>query len=586
MQKDDTIIDNIRKLHNNDESQIKIVESQSDKTMVEASAGCGKTKVLISTIAYNIAKERIQSTKKILALTFSVNAAYKIKKDVIEQLPLILGEDNIENKTISKNILVSNYHGLCRRILSLYGKRAFNMYLDLKDYNVVSDDKIPNSILLSDQEKYIIKNVNDSIINADIDQFTSLLSQYNDIIINKILVEKYITYNSIISLVLEIFFKFPNLKQQYRNLFEFIIVDEYQDTNILGYLLLKEIIHPKTRLLFFGDSLQRIYGFIGAIPNIMQKTIEEFQMKKIELSINYRFKDNIELLQLDKNIRFNAHNPDLIEKNSNPNIVCAHDYESEYSWIIDKINNNISNDISTTILVKSLSSNYNTSYLLSKLKSSDIKFFYALFTDDSDEYVKFHTYAYETFINMIKDKRVVTKKIIEKFYLKIINKYDNNLNEIYNSLIILLRKFLDSIYEIYQIYKMDDLINYIIDIFANNGLKQYMNRIDEKVIVATIHSYKGLEAECVIVTDLESNNFPNYYTCKYCTNSNTCLLFGGNKKNYLEELSVFYVAITRARKELYLTYSKNQLTKFGVKDCNKSCMLNLKGIGYLNQIDI
>lgn len=59
-----------------------------------------------------------------------------------------------------------------------------------------------------------------------------------------------------------------------------------------------------------------------------------------------------------------------------------------------------------------------------------------------------------------------------------------------------------------------------------------------------------------------------------------------NSINAPEELSVFYVAITRAKKDLYLTYSLTQRQKYGVKNCNKSCLLNLYGIGNENLIKI
>lgn len=586
MQKRDEILNNIKKIHNDDNTQMEIIKSECQRLMVEASAGSGKTKVLISTIAYNLATKKLPNTKKILALTFSVNASYKIKKDVIEQLPIIIDGESTENKLVTKNILVSNYHGLCRRILNLYGKKLTNSSFELKDFSIVSDNKIPCEINLTDEEKDIIKRFDNSIAMVDFDEYSKLLKNYNDIILKKLVVEKYLTYNSMISLVLELFDKYSNLKKQYRNLFEFIIVDEYQDTNLLGYSLLKEIIGEDTRLLFFGDSLQRIYGFIGAIPNIMNKTQKEFKMDRIELNINYRFKDNPELLLLDKNVRLNAYDSSLITKISNPIIICANDYDKEYTWIVNKLLENIEKNINTTILVKSVNNNYNTSNLLLKLKNSNIKFFYALFSDDCEEYIKFHVDAYDSFYKIVKDKKVITKKILENYYGNFIKKYIKLNNPVYDSLIILLRKLLDSIYDIYQSYKIEDLILFILDVFSNNGLKQYMNRIDEKIIIATIHSYKGLESDCVIVTDLESNIFPSYFTCKECKNSDSCKQCIIEEKIFLEELSVFYVAITRAKKELYLTYSENQLTKIGTKKCNRSCMLNLIGIGNSNMIKV
>lgn len=587
MLKSNDVLTKISNIHNGDKSQLSVITSENPRMIIEASAGSGKTKTLISSVAYNIATGLIPSTKKILALTFSVNAAYKIKKDVIEQLPILFEDNDFSDTLVSKKILVSNYHGLCRKILGLYGFKLSDILTSLNEFNIIDDKKIPNEITLLDDEKEIIKNIIDSISDADIQKMNNNIEKYNEIILMKIVSHKYITYNSIITLVIELFKRYPILLKQYQNLFELIIVDEYQDTNLLGYILLKMLITDKTRLLFFGDPLQRIYGFIGAIPNIMDITKEKFNMKKIVLEQNYRFKDNPELLKLDRVIRLNSINSPNIQEISNPNIICSNNYDSEYTWIISKVLENISSNINSTILVKSLNNNFNTQYLLSKLKERDIPFFYALFTDESEEYILFHEHSYKELKKSIKDKKVVNKKILEKFYSSIMLYYQSNSNPIYSSLLILLRKFIDSIYDIYSKYRMEDLINFIYDVLENKGLKQYMNKIDEKLIIATIHAYKGLESECIIVADLESYNFPGYYTCSNCSEfGNGCRICGATEKQFLEELSVFYVAITRAKKDLYLTYSLTQRQKYGVKNCNKSCLLNLYGIGNENLIKI
>ena len=122
------------------------------------------------------------------------------------------------------------------------------------------------------------------------------------------------------------------------------------------------------------------------------------------------------------------------------------------------------------------------------------------------------------------------------------------------------------------------------DLLLNYGLKQYMNRIDEKIIVATIHSFKGLETDVAFVVDLEKDVFHFWAECKKCNNSNDCHECGLSDKKFLEELSIFYVAITRAKKQLFLTFSKTQYTKNGENNCNSSCFLKLKGIGYNNLV--
>lgn len=580
-----SIIDKITQIHNGDNDQINIILSNEKKIIVEAAAGSGKTKVLISFVAYKIAAKQLSSTKKILALTFSVNAAYKIKKDVIEQIPSILGNKMLNEKNISKRVMVSNYHGLCRRILNLYSGKILKFQKRIEEFNIVDDSEILKKVILTDEEKELINDFDQVIKEGNIDKFNSLYSQYNNLILDKVSISGYLTYNSIITLVLKIFDENKVINNQYKSLFEYIVIDECQDTNVLGYELLKKLIDSNTKLLFFGDSLQRIYGFIGAIPNIMNLLKNDYNMRLVRLNHNYRFEDNQNLLLLDRNIRYNSYNPELITDLSHPNIICSNTYESEYTWIINKVKENIENNSNSTILVKSFNGNDNTKRLLEKLQEENIPFFNALFTDEGEEYIDFHRTAYNVFYREIYEKRKIAKKVLEKCFVEISDKYKDSNNQVYLSLLILLRKFIDSISEISSAYKFDDLLFFIMDVLLNNGLKQYMNKIDEKVIVATIHAFKGLESDVVFLVDLERNIFPSYYTCKNCS-SVDCSNYDGIESSFIDELSVYYVAITRARKELFISFSKNQLTKFGIKPCNGSCLINLPGIGYDNYLII
>lgn len=582
---ENSIIDKITQIHNGDKDQINIILSNEKKIIVEAAAGSGKTKVLISFVAYKIATQQLSSTKKILALTFSVNAAYKIKKDVIEQIPSILGNRMLNEKNISKRVMVSNYHGLCRRILNLYSGKILKFQKRIEEFNIVDDSEILKKVILIDEEKELINDFDQIIKEGNIDRFNSLYSQYNNLILDKVSILGYLTYNSIITLVLKIFDENKVINNQYKSLFEYIVIDECQDTNVLGYELLKKLIDSNTKLLFFGDSLQRIYGFIGAIPNIMNLLKNEYNMQLIRLNHNYRFEDNQNLLLLDRNIRFNSYNSELITDLSHPNIICSNTYESEYTWIINKVKENIENNSNSTILVKSFNGNDNTKRLLEKLQEENIPFFNALFTDESEEYIDFHRTAYNVFYREIYEKRKIAKKVLEKCFVEISDKYKDSNNQVYFSLLILLRKFIDSISEISSAYKFDDLLFFVMDVLLNNGLKQYMNKIDEKVIVATIHAFKGLESDVVFLVDLERNIFPSYYTCKNCR-SVDCSNYDGIESSFIDELSVYYVAITRARKELFISFSKNQITKFGIKPCKGSCLINLPGIGYDNYLII
>ena len=577
------IVNNIKKIHSNDDTQLDIITSKEKKIIIEAAAGSGKTKVLISSIAYKLATNCFSSNKKILALTFSVNAAYKIKKDLLEKLPKIIEKENFTDKGISQKITVTNYHGICRKILQLYGSKYLNLDKDFKEVKIISDNELNKNILLDLNEKNIIEQFNNSIKNCNFHVYYQLLNEYNQLMIDCINNCNSMTYNSIITLSIKILKENNSLRNQYQKLYECIIVDECQDTNILGYELLRQFINDENNLMFFGDSLQRIYGFIGAIPNVMDIFEREFKLIKKTMVRTYRFMDNRELLLLDKNIRLNAQHQEPLEV-SNPYILHASNFKKEYEWILNKINELEDSYDSFTILVKSLNGNLNTEYLLHLLEQRNVSYFNALFTDDSIEYKNFHETVYKIFLEESFSKMKISKKVLEKCYFKVEKIYQNNSNQIYKSLLILLHHFIDSIDELSGTLKLEDIVYFMSDLLLNYGLKQYMNRIDEKIIVATIHSFKGLETDVAFIVDLEENVFHFWLECKECINSRDCHEFGGDDKKFLEELSVFYVAVTRARKQLFLTFSETQITKIGEKKCNSSCFLKLNGIGYDNLV--
>lgn len=577
------IVNNIKKIHSNDDTQLDIITSKEKKIIIEAAAGSGKTKVLISSIAYKLATNCFSSNKKILALTFSVNAAYKIKKDLLEKLPKIIEKENFTDKGISQKITVTNYHGICRKILQLYGSKYLNLDKNFKEVKIISDNELNKNVLLDLNKKNIIEQFNNSIKNCNFHVYYQLLNEYNQLMIDCINNCNSMTYNSIITLSIKILKENNSLRNQYQKLYECIIVDECQDTNILGYELLRQFINDENNLMFFGDSLQRIYGFIGAIPNVMDIFEREFKLIKKTMVRNYRFMDNRELLLLDKNIRLNAQHQEPLEV-SNPYILHASNFKKEYEWILNKINELEDSYDSFTILVKSLNGNLNTEYLLHLLEQRNVSYFNALFTDDSIEYKNFHETVYKIFLEESFSKMKISKKVLEKCYFKVEKIYQNNSNQIYKSLLILLHHFIDSIDELSGTLKLEDIVYFMSDLLLNYGLKQYMNRIDEKIIVATIHSFKGLETDVAFIVDLEENVFHFWLECKECINSRDCHEFGGDDKKFLEELSVFYVAVTRARKQLFLTFSETQITKIGEKKCNSSCFLKLNGIGYDNLV--
>lgn len=589
------IKEEIQSLHEGDDQQLKVIFSEKSRILVEAPAGYGKTTTVISRLAYLLSIISVPYPKKILALTFSVNAALKIKRDVACKLPSLLGISNNPNFVATK-LTITNYHGFCKNILKKYGYLLSGSLKKLDEITAIGDEEISKradtKTVLSTGEALIISNLNDAIKNAHKIE-NEMIEIYNEIIIRKLLPIGKITHNAIILLTLELFSKHPEIVKFYRNYFTAIVVDEYQDTNIIAWKLLHSVIGEDTNLLFVGDSLQRIYGFIGAYPNIMEKSGRLYNMETISLDKNYRFRNNPEMLKLDNNIRQNAANfnsPNITEE-----AVLPYHFDEaqkdEAVWISRKVDSLLKEHPAAKITVLVKNRGENTKIIETEMNNMGIEYFYALYKDDDEEYIEFHKKCLEVFNSTLQKRNSLTRDMLIKFADEIKDIYKNSDSEISKSLISLLYALAERITIDYGCLDPDDRKLLLKDIFENRQLKQAMEYIPAKVMFGTIHSAKGLEWDYVLLADVEKFIMPFFNTCNYCgqkwfgiQDEKECRL---NKKidsvmenMLLEELCVFYVAITRARNQVYITSSRERFNTNGRQFRNSllSCLPLLKGI--------
>ena len=577
--------------HAGDEKQLEVIFSSAKKLLVEAPAGYGKTHTMVSKIAFMLATNQIPVPKRLLALTFSVNAAYKIKKDIINNIPELLDNSN-KKINIKERIFVSNYHGFCRSVLKKYGYKLHSSLSKLDTFQSI-DDSDPQRLMqtikgLSLEDAHFITDYNISVKNINGKFLKDNFDRYNELVLSNILNQNSIPFNAILTLTLKLFCDFKNILEFYRKYFTVILVDEFQDTNLLSYWLLQSLITEKTKLILLGDSLQRIYGFIGAVPNLLDKAKSKFKMQKIQLDKNYRFALNPNMLQLDKIIRQNAitpfQNPNNLRANIQFNIYENQEKEAlkVVKRSIELIENNPESNLA--IIVKQRGPNIN--HIIKTFNDKEITFFYGLFTDEDSKYIQFNRKCLFEFIELLKSHKRITKKLAKKHIDKIKDIYKDDSSPIINALIKLLSVFWERIFIDYTFLSFEDKINLIKDTFEHNGLKQFMEYLDSKIIISTVHAAKGLEWDFVIIPDMEQDQFPNWFgLCGKCKNRRNCSIqiTKENEKNFLEELSVFYVAVTRAKKQVFFTASKMQKTNNGDKKKNLSCFMKLPGMNIDNR---
>lgn len=224
--------------------------------------------------------------------------------------------------------------------------------------------------------------------------------------------------------------------------------------------------------------------------------------------------------------------------------------------------------------------------IVAKLDKKGIKYFNALFKETDPEYLKFYSIAIEEFHN------TTSGKAVQRDLQKCLNAVKSREHEIYHQDD---KKFIfEAMYKLLEVLfnhsrnwegTSKDKYENIEFALANNGLKHMMEFIDESVVLTSIHSAKGLEWDYVIIPKLNSFSFPGSVVCKACQAVFSCkseynyceFLFEETmEKTFKEEISVLYVAVTRAKKDVFITVNigKNHWN-YAKKT---SCLLNLKGL--------
>ncbi|MZQ85721.1 DNA helicase PcrA [Paenibacillus sp. 5J-6] len=288
------ILDAIKRLN---PQQRKAVEAVDGPLLIMAGAGSGKTRVLTHRIAYLIGTRRA-APWSILALTFTNKAAREMQERVGK---LVGGSGN--------DIWVSTFHSMCvrmlRRDITRIGFTSNFTILDSGDQ--LSVIKTCCKELNIDTKKFEPKTFQAAISTAKNElispkQFEDKIGDYFDGLTSKIytLYQKKLRSNNsldfddLIMATIHLFNEVPEVLDYYQNKFQYIHVDEYQDTNRAQYMLCQMIAAKHKRICVVGDSDQSIYRWRGAdITNILNFEQDYPDATSILLEQNYRSTSNI-----------------------------------------------------------------------------------------------------------------------------------------------------------------------------------------------------------------------------------------------------------------------------------------------------
>ncbi|HPC57032.1 MAG TPA: 3'-5' exonuclease [Caldisericia bacterium] len=598
------------------ENQKKAVLHIEGPLLVFAGAGSGKTKTLTYRVAYLIEELKVKPDN-ILAVTFTNKASEEMKERI----------KNLLNKDINL-FWIGTFHSMCSRILRkeivYLGYNKNFTILDEDDSLKIIDEAIKN---LDFQKNYFqsreiynkisyIKSrglfVEDYIPKDGCDEaLKKIFLKYEEIKKKGNLVD----FDDLINFVTKILNQNDIISRFYSEKFKFILVDEYQDINPAQHKLLKALTKYNKNIFVVGDDDQSIYKFRGSSSELMLSFKDDFEkVEVVYLSENYRSTETIVNASkfLIKNNKTREEKPLYAIKSGGDKIKLyrAINEIDEARFVIKKIIElkETGIDFSQIAILYRTNAQSRTfeeaailfsipyrlvggikfyqrkeikdllSYLRIVLNERDFLSLERVFNfpkigvgEKTFDKIKFYLETEKSLIDSLEKILEITKnKKVKNSITKFIENYkkwrnlQDDIFELINSIISdvqflenLEEEKKENIYEFLNIVKefndrtgstkLEDFLSYI-------SLISDMDTIDtsDKITLMTVHSAKGLEFNTVFIVGLEEGLFPHFKS----------LLSNDDVE---EERRLLYVAMTRAKENLYLTYSMRR-TRMGVPE--------------------
>lgn len=272
------------------EAQREAVTAPLGPVLVLAGPGSGKTRVLTHRIAYLIRGHHVPPYR-ILAVTFTNKAAREMR----DRIKTLLGED-------LRGLTVGTFHSVCARILREDGERV-GLHRGFVIYDTTDQRNIIRTALRQlnlDDKLYPPQRVHAAISRAKNEllppEAFPVLSYRDEIyrrvyeLYQKILRENQgVDFDDLLMLTVQLLREHPDVREIYQRRWPHILVDEFQDTNMAQYTIVRLLAGPEPSLFVVGDEDQSIYGFRGAdYRNVLRFRRDFPQAKVVVLEENYR----------------------------------------------------------------------------------------------------------------------------------------------------------------------------------------------------------------------------------------------------------------------------------------------------------
>ncbi len=598
-------------LENLNKEQKLAVTTTEGPLLVIAGAGSGKTKVLTTRIAY-ILEKKLANPSEILAITFTNKAAKEMKGRVQKLVPFGIHE-----------MQISTFHSFGLKIIKEnYAELGFEKNLTILDASdsktlikkILSDLNYDTNMYNPNTIKNRISSCKNELIDAK--GFERFIASAMDEVVHKVFLsyEKKLKTNNSLDfddlLILPIkLFENKKILERYQKMFKYILIDEYQDTNEAQYILIKKLSANNPNVCVVGDESQSIYAFRGSnYKNILNFEKDFKNAIQIVLEQNYRSTQNI--LTIANNVIKN--NKQRKEKNlwtdqiDGDEVVLnqVQDEKTEADYIAKKIKElkNEGEDLNevgilyrTNAQARPLQEAMLENHIAYKVVGS-YQFYGRKEIKDLLAYLKllYNQNDDVSFMRVINEpKRGIGNKTIETLSIQAEEKNCSLYNAISEGKTLAFKETIEGLKQISEDITLTELVDEILDktgmrselkkensamadirlenleefksittsFEENYGIISLGEFLDEisllvdvveegedvpKVSLMTIHAAKGLEFDYVFLPGVEEGFMP------HC-NSFAC------EDDIEEERRLCYVAITRARKQLWLLYTKSRM---------------------------
>ncbi|MAD58958.1 MAG: ATP-dependent DNA helicase [Flammeovirgaceae bacterium] len=624
------------------QNQKEAVIHENGPCLVIAGAGSGKTRVLTYRIAHLISSG--VDPFSILALTFTNKAAKEMKK----RIEKIVG-------TEARSLWMGTFHSIFARILRSEGYK-----LGYPPNFVIYDTQDSKSLI-----KSIVKELNldpkiykENFVYNRISNAKNRLISYTDYANNPILQEEdasslrpkiseiyrmYVKrcfksqamdFDDLLFNTNILFSEHVDVLNKYQQLFQHVLIDEFQDTNYCQYLITKKLAAVHRNIFVVGDDAQSIYAFRGAEIRYILKFEDDFdELKTVKLEQNYRSTKTI-VKAANSVIENNKSkiSKEVWTENEDGELISLRKSFSDNdegkmvsNLIFEEKNKNQLSNSKFAVLYRTNSQSRSIEESLRRIGLKykvfgGLSFYQRKEVKDILAYLRFSInqndeQSFRRIINF--PRRGIGLTSVNKI-ITVSNKEEKSLWEIIlnsekyldNRILNLLTPFVDLMSSFKNFAKSNDAYSSASHIASNSGLlkelwddrsiegisryenvqellnsiKEYVdneenkeksldnflqeislmtdqdqeeNQDDEYVSLMTIHMAKGLEFPVVFIVGVEEDLFPSQ-------------MMISSREDLEEERRLFYVAITRAMKKLYITYSKTRYRYGLLKDCEKS----------------